>query len=99
MGAHFVGIHRERLQELHEYLSAMLKRPAGHADGGPMDVDGAYSWFRMRIAAKTLMADPELGHQRSSASDIRPGWHDSVPVARTLSSLYRRVRRTVNGSR
>jgi hypothetical protein len=64
-----------------------------------MDVDGAYSWFRMRIAALTLMADPELGHQRSSASDIRQGWHDSLPVARTLSSIYRRVRRTVNGSR
>jgi hypothetical protein len=99
MGAHFVGIPRERLRELHDYLSAMLKRPVGHADGGPMDVDGAYSWFRMHIAARTLLADSELGHQRASASDIRPGWYDSVPGARALSSIYRRVRRTVSGAR
>lgn len=39
-----------------------------------MHVDGAYSWFRKdHPFLRTLLADPELGYQRPSRSDIFTG--------------------------
>jgi GR25 family glycosyltransferase involved in LPS biosynthesis len=71
--ASFVGFRGKVIQELVAFLHAMLKRPAGSPDYGPMHVDGAYTVFRMlNPQHKTFAAFPTLGRQRSSPSDITP---------------------------
>ena len=79
--AHFVGFGRSVIEALVPYLEAMLDRPPGSPDGGPMHVDGAYNWFRAsRPDLATWLARPQLGHQRPSRSDISaPGPLDRLP--------------------
>lgn len=78
-----------------DFLEAMLLRPAGSADFGPMHVDGAYTVFRMlHPQYRTFASFPSLGHQRSSPSDITPSnmlldrWELTGPIG----SLLRRSR-------
>ena len=92
--AHFYALNRRILVELEAYLSACMLRPAGHPDGGPMHIDGAYSMFRQRTPKlTTLIASSSLGGQRSSRSDIYPNqWFDRTPVVRTLVAMLRQCR-------
>lgn len=78
---HFVGFGRAAITALVPFLEAMLTRPPGSPDGGPMHVDGAYSWFRAsRSDLSTWLARPLLGHQRPSSTDIAPpGALDRLP--------------------
>lgn len=74
---HFIGLRGEIIGQLVGYLEAMLARPAGSADGGPMHVDGAYSWFRRaHPAVVARVCAPSVARQRSSRSDIfqHRGW-------------------------
>jgi glycosyl transferase, family 25 len=89
--SHFVAFNGDAIERSHSLLSELLARPAGHVDGGPMDVDGAYNWVRHRNRDLiTLLADPQLGHQRASPSDIAiPKWFDRVPVIRSAASIGR----------
>ncbi|APW58732.1 glycosyltransferase family 25 protein [Paludisphaera borealis] len=88
--AHFVGINGTVLPRLIDFLDTVLGRPGGHPDGGPMHVDGAYSTFRQQNPdVLTLVAQPSLGWQRSSKSDITTAWFDSVPGLNVLSGLAR----------
>lgn len=93
---HCVSVREPWLSLVHDYLRAMLGRSAGHPDGGPMDVDGAYSWFRRVKQVPTLMAWPEIAVQRPSSSDITPQWFDRIGglggVVRGLRALRRKVR-------
>jgi glycosyl transferase family 25 len=91
--AHFVGINGTVLPRLIDFLDTVLSRPGGHPDGGPMHVDGAYSTFRQQNPdVLTLVAQPSLGWQRSSKSDITTAWFDSVPGLNILSGLARMVK-------
>ena len=92
--AHFYGLNRRVLPALEDYLSRCLLRPAGHPDGGPMHIDGAYSMFRSRNGAVlTLLAVPSLAGQRSSRSDIYPNkWFDRMPLIRWLAAQARHWR-------
>jgi hypothetical protein len=91
---HFIGFHGEAIAAAAAYLAAMLERPAGDPDGGPMHVDGAYSWFRRsRPDLLTILALPQLGYQRASRTDIHElAWFDRLPVVRELVSAVRRAR-------
>ena len=91
---HFVGFSGEVIKELVTYLTAMMERPAGHPDGGPMHVDGAYSWFRREHPEFiTLMASPQLGYQRSSETDIADKkWFDTWPLVSNLVRLARKIK-------
>ncbi len=91
--AHFLAFNRRVLPALVEYLEDCLQRPAGHPDGGPMHVDGAYSMFRQRNPGLvTLMCMPSLGGQRSSRSDIHDNrWFDRLPVFREAAGLARMI--------
>lgn len=74
---HFVGVRgRQLISEVVDYMESQLGRPPGHPDGGPMHVDGTYSWFRKEHPGyATLLAVPQIAHQRASTSDIAgPGW-------------------------
>ena len=83
-GAHFVAFRGSALQDMPAYLRAIMGRTPGHADGGPMHVDGAYSRFRREHPdLQTLVALPQLGYQRASRSDIHPlRWYDDWPLVR-----------------
>ena len=92
--SHFVGLRRPAIAAAAAYLQAMLARPAGDAAGGPMHVDGAYAWFRRAHPNfPTYAALPELGHQRSSRTDIHPlRWFDRWPIVRDFVGALRRRR-------
>ena len=92
--AHFYALHRQVLPALEAYLNECMRRPAGHPDGGPMHIDGAYSMFRQRSDKLiTLLASPSLGGQRSSRSDIYPNrWFDRLPLVRWLAAQARHWR-------
>jgi hypothetical protein len=76
------------------YLEAQLARPAGDPHGGPMHVDGSYSWFRRgHPELSTLIAVPEIGHQRASKTDVHDlGLRDRLPILRTAMAAVRRLR-------
>ena len=91
--AHFYGVNGTVLGSFVQYLEAVLTRPAGHPEGGPMHYDGAINMFRERTATPTLFATPSLGWKRSSRSDIAPNrWYDELPLARRLIGGVRRIR-------
>lgn len=71
--AHFVAFSEKAYRAAIAFLDVILTRPAGHPEGGPMHVDGAYSLLRERQTdLKTLIAVPLMGFQRPSDSDITP---------------------------
>ena len=90
--AHMLGLRGDVAAKLISFLETVLSRPAGHPDGGPMHVDGAYSTFRAQSPdIVTLAAVPALGFQRSSRSDISPEWYDRTPVLMAGVSLLRQL--------
>lgn len=94
MGAHMMLIRSTVFATLIAYLEDMLTRPTGSAEGGPMHVDGAYSWFRREHPSlTTLVCSPQLGYQRPSRTDIhRLQWFDRTPVVRSIVQRLRRAR-------
>lgn len=76
-----------------DFLEAMLRRPPGSPDYGPMHVDGAYTVFRQLHPYRvSFAAFPSLGQQRSSPSDVTPSGMllDRWTATRPLASLMRR---------
>lgn len=93
---HFVAFRGTAIARVASYLEAQLARPAGDPAGGPMHVDGSYSWARRELELKTLMALPEIASQRSSRSDIAIGrWWDRIAGLRELVGLARAVKNRV----
>lgn len=95
--AHCVGFKAELASTLADYLEAMASRPPKSGEGGPMHVDGAYSWFRRAHPdLTTLAASKPLAYQSASRSDITPsGPLDNVPVIRDIVQLARELRRNI----
>jgi hypothetical protein len=92
--AHFIAFSKEAIDVAVPYLQAMLARPAGSNEGGPMHVDGAYSWLRRAHPHLTAFAaTPIAAHQRSSGTDIhvRRGL-DRIPVLRSLLGPMRALK-------
>jgi hypothetical protein len=92
-GAHFIGFRGGVMRPVHDYIAAQLDRPEGDPAGGPMFSDGSYSWARRELSLRTLIANPDVGHQRSSRSDITPKRWDDLPGVREAATLMRQVRR------
>ena len=94
LGLHMVAIKSAVMPELIAYLEAMLGRPAGDPNGGPMHVDGAYSWYRaVHPARRTVACQPPLGYQRASRTDIHAlRWFDRTWGVRTLVAALRSFR-------
>jgi glycosyl transferase, family 25 len=87
---HFVGFRGQTICNAVGFLEAILKRPAGDPNGGPMHVDGAYNWLRDEYSSRiTVLAGSQLGYQRSSRTDIHPlCWYDRIPgVRQAVGSL------------
>lgn len=94
MGSHCVGIAGDQIAPLSDYFTAMLGRSEGDPKGGPMHVDGAYSWFRREHShAATFLAKPEIAYQRSSATDVGSGkWIESIPVFKPIVAMLRKIK-------
>ena len=92
MTTHFYAVNGRVFDRLIEFLELVQSRPAGHPDGGPMPLDGALWTFRQQNPdVVTVIAEPNLGWQRSSRSDIAPAkWFDRVPLLASAVSLARR---------
>lgn len=97
MGGHFIALTGEALAGMPAYLDAILSRPPGSPEGGPMHVDGAYGWFRRANPhLATFIARPDQGQQRRSRTDIHAlGFVDRTPVLRELAAMARRVKRAL----
>jgi glycosyl transferase, family 25 len=95
LGSHFIALSSAAIQGLIPYFTAMRERPPGSPAGGPMHVDGAYDWFRAAHPhLESWMANPVLGHQRGSRSDVHEiRAVERAPLIRDTFSLIRRVRR------
>ena len=98
-GAHMFAVRAPVIEQLIPYLEAMLARQPGDPAGGPMHVDGAYSWYRMQHpAVRTIMATQALGYQRPSRTDIHAlKWFDRVPVVDKAVGLLRGLRAHLAG--
>ena len=94
-GAHFFAVSGKALPMLIRYLEAMLAREPGSHSGGPMHVDGAYSWFRKdHPAYETWIAYPQLGFQRPSRTDIHElKFYDRIIGLRQSAAAARRLKR------
>ncbi len=89
---HAMAIKRPAIASIVSYFEAMLARPQGSPEGGPMHVDGAYSWFRREHPdIRTVLATPEIMKQRASHSDISPvSWKDTFPFVGFVRNLKNR---------
>ena len=96
-GAHFIAVSAKALPTLIQYLEAMRAREPGSPIGGPMHVDGAYSWFRKDYPhIETWIAEPQLGFQRPSRTDIHSlKFYDRVAGLRLMVAALRRVKRKI----
>lgn len=98
IATHCIGFKTERAQTIYRYLEAMMARPGGSSEGGPMHVDGAYSWFRRAHPDLiTLAPHTEMAQQGASRSDItRNSPLETLPVIRDAVKLARRIRRRIS---
>lgn len=91
--AHFYGVNGTILNSLVTFLELVQQRSPGHPDGGPMNLDGAFSTFRKQNPhLLTLVAVPSLGGQRSSRSDLSPQWFDTVPGINRIINQARKLK-------
>ncbi len=94
---HMYAVNGGILPRLITEFEAMLERPPGHPDGGPMFEDGAFTTFCLKNPEIVRMiAMPSWARQRSSRSDISPrGWVNTWPVLRTIADKCRTIRNHV----
>ena len=97
MGSHCVGIAGSEIAPLAEYFTAMLGRPEGDPNGGPMHVDGAYSWYRRgHPHAATFLAKPEIAYQRSSATDVgSEKWIETIFIFKPFVTMLRKIKNSM----
>lgn len=95
--SHCIALRGAAISRIAAYLEAQLQRPAGDPAGGPMHIDGAYSWARRELGLTTFLARPEICYQRASSSDIYESkrW-DAHPLLRGLTDRLRAVMRYAN---
>lgn len=95
VGAHFMGFDADAARRLAAYLRALPQ------DGTQPPIDGAYVWFRRaHPEVPTVFAQPILGDQRPSRSDIATlRFFDGLPGLRSAASIGRRVKRLLRRRR
>jgi len=91
--SHFYAVNGPVIPRLIEYLELVQARQPGDPLGGPMHLDGALTMFRQANPdVLTLIADPNLGKQRPSRSNINCPWYERLPVVAQLGDFARIVR-------
>jgi hypothetical protein len=98
--SHFYAVNGTILGRLIDYLQAVQLRAPGDPVGGPMHYDGALTMFRAANPdILTLIAQPSLGWQRSSRSDIHGHWYDRVAGVQDVAAMARHARQHWRGFR
>ncbi|WP_354290042.1 hypothetical protein [Sphingomonas sp. PvP055] len=97
MLAHFIAFSKPAIAALVPYLEAILAREPGSPEGGPMHVDGAYSWFRAaRPDLRAFAATPHIAHQQSSRTDIHAlGSSDTNALLQPLLQVARSIKNAI----
>ena len=97
--AHFIAFSASAIDRLVPFLEAMIARPPGSPEGGPMHVDGAYNWFRKANPdLKAFAATPHVAHQTASRTDIhRLQGLDRVAALGPLLGLVRAGKNMLRG--
>lgn len=92
IGAHMMGFTAEIVPQLASYLKTLS------FTGNHPPIDGAYVWFRRaNPAIHTVFAEPPLGNQRPSRTDVAElHLFDRLPGFRQAWSLVRKARRRLH---
>ncbi|SHM61940.1 Glycosyltransferase family 25 (LPS biosynthesis protein) [Roseovarius litoreus] len=95
---HFIGLAAPAIGSAAAYLKTIASRPPGHPEGGPMHVDGAYSWFRKSNPnLGAYYFEPEIAVQRASRTDIHCNkWYDVMPGFAQAAHWYRTLFNKIN---
>jgi glycosyl transferase, family 25 len=93
--AHCYAVNGRILAKLVAFLEAILARPPGHPEGGPMHYDGALNTFlQQHPETRALYFSRNLGYQRPSRTDLhRMSVLDRNPVLRQFAGLIRAIKR------
>jgi glycosyl transferase family 25 len=91
---HFIVFNGRALHAIVRELEAILSRPPGHPEGGPMHVDGAYSTVRAKNAEiLTFGYTPALGKQRPSRTDVGDQkFFDKIEFLRPMVRILRKLK-------
>ncbi|NDU99539.1 glycosyltransferase family 25 protein [Pseudoroseicyclus tamaricis] len=97
--SHFIGITRDAAARAAPYLEAITRRPYGDPAGGPMHVDGAYTWWRRSEREMPVVClSPPAARQRPSRTDIQPhAWYDRLPALAMALQTARRLKHRLGG--
>lgn len=91
--SHFYAVNGPVIPRLLDYLTLVQQREPGDPLGGPMHLDGALTMFRQANPdVLTLIAQPNLGKQRPSRSNINCPWYERIPVVQQAADVGRLVR-------
>lgn len=95
VGAHMMGFSRETVPQVAAYIEGLTQIDDLTEDGIHPPIDGAYVWFRRaHPEVPTHFAEPPLGNQRPSRTDIADlRIYDRLPLVRELASLARSARK------
>jgi glycosyl transferase family 25 len=97
IGLHFCIVSRRILPRLIDHLDRVALGREGDDDYGPMPVDGAFNTFRrLNSDVCTFIADPKLGWQRPSRSDITPKFFDRLEFLRPAVTALRNIKDMAN---
>jgi glycosyl transferase family 25 len=94
LGTHMYALKAPTIAALIPYLEAILRRPPGDPEGGPMHADGALAWFRKAHPdLQTLALAQPAGYQRRSRNDIHAlKWFDRIPPLESAIASLRWLR-------
>lgn len=88
--AHLLAINGRVFSRLLEHLDRVASGTEGDQVFGPMPVDGAFNVFRrINPDIQSFIAEPKLGWQRPSRSDITPRPFDSFKPLRPFIGFLR----------
>jgi hypothetical protein len=91
--SYFYAVNGPIIPRLVKYLEQVQHRQPGDPLGGPMPLDGALTMFRQANPdVLTLIAQPVVGKQRPSRSNISCHWYERLPVVQQAADLAREVR-------
>jgi GR25 family glycosyltransferase involved in LPS biosynthesis len=94
---HFYGVNNRILSRLIAHLDRVAAGSEGDQEFGPMPIDGALNIFRRKNRdIKTLIANPKLGWQRPSRSDITPRSFDNLRAFHSFTERLRELKYVVN---
>ena len=90
---HFLAINSRIFVTLLKHLDRVANGVEGDQEFGPMPIDGAFNVFRRKHPdVQCLIANPKLGWQRPSRSEITPQAFDRFKSLRAIVDVIRDIK-------